>query len=173
MIEQKLIKWVSGGSTMKILLLPFIIVPLFTGLIVSSFHQIPFSLSQIKWFWYITGFEAYALTTYDYTATIEVTLSFKQLLIWMQNVLYKKKIQSFFFFLGSIQLDCFANPCKPQYGGGIIINPEFNHGQKGWTAFGNKRWNKGGHNFIVARCRNQPHDSVSQKLYLHKDKLYT
>lgn len=112
-IEQKLIKWVSGGSAMKILLLPFIILPLFTGLIVSSFYQIPFSLSQIKWFWYITGLEANALTTYDYTATIEVTLSFKHLLIWMQVVLYKKKILRIFFFsLGAFKLSAWQIPAS-------------------------------------------------------------
>lgn len=60
----------------------------------------------------------------------------------MQVVLYKKKILRIFFFFRCIQVECLANPCKPQYGGRIIINPEFNHGQKGWTTFGNERGNK-------------------------------
>ncbi|KAJ7959702.1 endo-1,4-beta-xylanase-like [Quillaja saponaria] len=77
-------------------------------------------------------------------------------------------------YTASIQ--CLAKPKKPQYGGGIIVNPQFNHGLKGWSVFGEakiKHRELGGNKFIVAHSRNQPRDSVSQKIYLQKDKLYT
>ena len=71
---------------------------------------------------------------------------------------------------------CLANPHKPQYGGGIIINPELNHGLRGWSTFGNAKIEQRvseDNKYIVAHSRNQPEDSISQKLYLQKDKLYT
>ncbi|XP_052180439.1 endo-1,4-beta-xylanase 5-like [Diospyros lotus] len=79
----------------------------------------------------------------------------------------------------SYTLECLANPEKPQYGGGVVVNPELNHGLKGWTAKGNARIEQresqnGSHNmFIVVSSRRHPDDSFSQKLYLDKDKLYT
>ena len=69
-----------------------------------------------------------------------------------------------------------ANPHKPQYGGGIIRNPELNQGLKGWSTFGGakiERRESGGNHFIVAHSRNQTYGSFAQKLYLQKDKLYT
>ncbi|KAJ7946166.1 endo-1,4-beta-xylanase-like [Quillaja saponaria] len=76
----------------------------------------------------------------------------------------------------SAHIECLKNPQKPQYGGGIIINPELNQGLKGWSTFGHgkvEHRESGGNKFIVFHNRNRPHDSVSQKLYLQKDKLYT
>ncbi|XP_058068723.1 endo-1,4-beta-xylanase 5-like [Magnolia sinica] len=77
----------------------------------------------------------------------------------------------------SATIECLEEPLKPQYGGGVLINPEFNHGLNGWSRFGfakiEERVSKGGNKFIVAHSRNQSYDSFSQKLYLHKDKLYT
>ncbi|XP_062177687.1 endo-1,4-beta-xylanase 5-like isoform X2 [Alnus glutinosa] len=73
-------------------------------------------------------------------------------------------------------VECLSNPHKAQYGGGIIINPELNEGLKGWSTFGNAKIKErvsGGNKFIVAHTRNHPHDSISQKLFLEKDKLYT
>ncbi|XP_010647914.1 endo-1,4-beta-xylanase 5 [Vitis vinifera] len=73
-------------------------------------------------------------------------------------------------------LECLEKPHKPQYGGGIILNPELNHGLKGWSAFGGAEMENrasGGNTFIVAHSRKQMNDSISQKLHLHKDKLYT
>ena len=67
-------------------------------------------------------------------------------------------------------------PHKPQYRGGIIINPEFDDGLKGWSNFGNAKIQhreSHGNKFIVAHTRNQPYDSVSQKLYLQKDNIYS
>ncbi|KAL5855320.1 hypothetical protein ACOSQ4_005122 [Xanthoceras sorbifolium] len=73
-------------------------------------------------------------------------------------------------------IECLANPHKPQYGGGIIINPEFNHGLNGWSRFGDGKIDhreSGGNKFLVVHSRSQPFDSISQKLYLRKNMLYT
>ncbi|KAI6701480.1 hypothetical protein NL676_015804 [Syzygium grande] len=71
---------------------------------------------------------------------------------------------------------CLRFPHKPQYNGGIIKNPELNHGLRAWSTFGNAKVDhrvSNGNKFIVARSRNHSHDSISQKIYLYKDKLYT
>nr|XP_011457855.1 PREDICTED: uncharacterized protein LOC101310958 [Fragaria vesca subsp. vesca] len=76
----------------------------------------------------------------------------------------------------SASIECLANPQKPKYGGGIIMNPEFNNGLKGWSSFGNAKLEhkeSQGNKFLVALSRSQPHDSMSQKVYLQADKLYT
>ena len=68
------------------------------------------------------------------------------------------------------------SPHKPQYGGGIIVNPEFNEGLKGWSSFGEAKIQhieSQGNNFIAAHTRSHHHASISQKLYLDKNKLYT
>ncbi|EXC31477.1 Endo-1,4-beta-xylanase C [Morus notabilis] len=62
------------------------------------------------------------------------------------------------------------------YTGGILINPDLNKGLKGWSTFGDAKIQlreSQGNKFIVAHTRNQQHDSVSQKLYLKKDNIYT
>lgn len=73
---------------------------------------------------------------------------------------------------------CLEEPLKAQYNGGIIVNPEINEGLKGWTTHGGVRIearssNNKGNNFLVAHSRTHPYGSVSQKLFLEKDKLYT
>ncbi|XP_056699233.1 endo-1,4-beta-xylanase 5-like [Spinacia oleracea] len=72
---------------------------------------------------------------------------------------------------------CLANPPKPQYKGGIVVNPEMNDGLRGWTVYGGvkieHRVSPKGNNFIVAHSRTNPYGSVSQKVSLDKDKLYT
>ncbi|KAH9655658.1 GH10 domain-containing protein [Citrus sinensis] len=71
---------------------------------------------------------------------------------------------------------CLEKPHKPQYGGGIIKNPELSHGLKGWSAFGNAKIEQresGGNKFLVAHGRSQPYDSISQKVYLEENKFYT
>ncbi|KAI4298564.1 hypothetical protein L6164_032110 [Bauhinia variegata] len=76
----------------------------------------------------------------------------------------------------SASIQCLANPQKAQYGGGIIKNPELNDGLQGWTAFGDARIEhreSRGNKYIISHSRNQPHDSVSQKIYLQKNKLYS
>ncbi|GAV87342.1 Glyco_hydro_10 domain-containing protein/CBM_4_9 domain-containing protein, partial [Cephalotus follicularis] len=73
-------------------------------------------------------------------------------------------------------IECLSKPYAPQYNGGIISNPELNHGLRGWSKFGDAKIEhkeSGGNKFVVAHSRNQPYDSVSQKVYLQKDKLYT
>ncbi|XP_057422152.1 endo-1,4-beta-xylanase 5-like [Lotus japonicus] len=73
-------------------------------------------------------------------------------------------------------IECLANPHKPQYNGGIVQNPELNDGLKGWTAFGDAKIEhreSSNNKYVVARSRNQAHDSVSQKIYLQKEKHYT
>lgn len=71
---------------------------------------------------------------------------------------------------------CLAHPEKPLYNGGIIQNPELNDGLQGWTAFGDaiiEHRESLGNKFVVAHSRKQPHDSVSQKIYLRKGLHYT
>lgn len=84
----------------------------------------------------------------------------------------------FSFLVGKIvsQIQCLAQPHKPQYGGGIIKNPDLDNGLRGWSTFGNatiENRELNGNKFMVARSRNQFYDSVSQKLYLENYKLYT
>ncbi|MCL7030894.1 hypothetical protein MKW94_015065 [Papaver nudicaule] len=77
----------------------------------------------------------------------------------------------------SATIECLEEPLRPQYNGGIIVNPEFSHGLAGWSSFGSAKIthkkSKGGNGFIIAHSRNQSHDTFSQKLYLQKEKLYT
>ncbi|KAF8013931.1 hypothetical protein BT93_I1711 [Corymbia citriodora subsp. variegata] len=92
---------------------------------------------------------------------------------------------SFFFFrFGANALkydytasvECLPFPHKPQYNGGIIKNPEMNRGLRAWSAFGNAKVDhrvSNGNEFNVAHSRCDSHDSISQKIYLNKDKLYT
>ncbi|KAF2550703.1 hypothetical protein F2Q68_00037777 [Brassica cretica] len=71
---------------------------------------------------------------------------------------------------------CLENPYKPQYNGGIIVNPDLQNGSQGWSQFANAKVDFrefGGNKFVVARGRNQSYDSVSQKIYLEKGLLYT
>lgn len=73
---------------------------------------------------------------------------------------------------------CFVRPqVGALYGGGIIVNPEFNHNIEAWTVFGNgkleERVSKEGNRFIVAHSRTQPFDSFSQKLQLEEGQVYT
>ncbi|CAN6826682.1 unnamed protein product [Brassica oleracea] len=72
--------------------------------------------------------------------------------------------------------NCLDKPLKPQYNGGIIVNPDLRDGPQAWLPFGNAKieFKDIGHDkFVVARERKQPHDSVSQKVHLEKGRLYT
>ncbi|KAL7082582.1 hypothetical protein ACP275_14G108500 [Erythranthe tilingii] len=73
--------------------------------------------------------------------------------------------------------ECLAKPLKPQYEGGVIVNPELNEGLKGWTRFEDStvehRESDDGNKYIVASARKQPFHSFSQKFNLEKEKLYT
>ena len=63
------------------------------------------------------------------------------------------------------------------YGGGIIVNPEFNDNIEGWSVFGNgkleARVSKDGNRFIVAHNRTQPFDSFSQKVQVEQGNIYS
>ncbi|KAJ1397288.1 Glycoside hydrolase family 10 domain [Sesbania bispinosa] len=71
-------------------------------------------------------------------------------------------------FSPSLPFRCMVEPQRAQYGGGIIVNPGFDHSIEGWTVFGKgaieERISNEGNRFIVARNRTQPLDSFSQKL---------
>lgn len=74
------------------------------------------------------------------------------------------------------QPQCLTIPQKPQYNGGIIQNPEINDGLQGWTSFGESKIQHReslGNKYVVAHSRNQPYDSVSQKIHLQKGMYYT
>jgi hypothetical protein len=70
-----------------------------------------------------------------------------------------------------------AEPLKPQYGGGILVNPDFNKNLDGWTSFGYAnvmhKVSKSGNKYGIAVNRNMSHHSISQKVQLEKDKLYS
>ena len=56
------------------------------------------------------------------------------------------------------------------------MNPELNDGLKGWSTFGDAKIDHRefeGNKFIVAHTRANSYDSVSQNLYLLKNRLYT
>ncbi|MCL7035874.1 hypothetical protein MKW94_026245 [Papaver nudicaule] len=78
----------------------------------------------------------------------------------------------------SATIECLKEPLKPQYNGGIIVNPEFTYGLKGWSTFGGNggkimhKNSEEGNSFIVAHSRNQPYDTFSQKILLQKESLY-
>uniref|UniRef100_A0A0D3C9Y9 Uncharacterized protein n=1 Tax=Brassica oleracea var. oleracea TaxID=109376 RepID=A0A0D3C9Y9_BRAOL len=68
------------------------------------------------------------------------------------------------------------NPNKPQYNGRIIVNPGLQNGLEGWSQYGNDKVNFTefeGNKFVIVRGRNQPYDSVSQKVCLEKGLLCT
>jgi len=69
-----------------------------------------------------------------------------------------------------------TEPKRAQYGGGIIVNPGFDHNIKGWRVFGNgtieERISNDGNRFIVASNRTQTLDGFSQKVQLKKGMIY-
>lgn len=72
---------------------------------------------------------------------------------------------------------CLAEPWRPHYGGGLIVNPEFDDGIEGWTVFGQGAIREGtshnGNKYIIAHSRTQSLDSFSQKVQLEKGKFYS
>jgi hypothetical protein len=82
---------------------------------------------------------------------------------------------SFSLFL-MVWFQCLENPLRPQYNGGIIVNPELNDGLRAWSTFGDAKTEhreSNGNKYVVAHSRNNPYGSMSQKLYLKKNHLYT
>ncbi|XP_055819227.1 endo-1,4-beta-xylanase 5-like [Solanum dulcamara] len=76
----------------------------------------------------------------------------------------------------SFTAECLKNPLKPQYNGGIVINPEFNDGLNGWSLLGvakvENNVSSDGNKFIVASERKGPYHGLSQEFQLDKDKFY-
>jgi hypothetical protein len=75
-------------------------------------------------------------------------------------------------------MQCLAEPLEPHYGGGVIVNPDFNSGLQGWSSFGYGRVAEGasvatGNRYAAAVNRTRPYHSVSQKVYLQNDTHYT
>ncbi|RYR04177.1 hypothetical protein Ahy_B06g083774 [Arachis hypogaea] len=70
---------------------------------------------------------------------------------------------------------CVAETPRAQYGGGIIINPGFDHNIDGRIVLENgsieERISNAGNRFNVERNRTQPSDSFSQKVRLKKGML--
>ena len=73
--------------------------------------------------------------------------------------------------------ECLVEPLGALYGGGIIVNSEFNHNIEGWELFGQgkieERISKEGNRFIVARSRKNSSDSFSQKVQVEEGKIYS
>ncbi|PIN19764.1 Endo-1,4-beta-xylanase [Handroanthus impetiginosus] len=72
---------------------------------------------------------------------------------------------------------CLATPHRPQYDGGIVLNPELNDGLNGWSRFGDAKVehieSQDGNKYIIASKRQQSFHSFTQKFNLEKEKLYT
>ncbi|KAF3796307.1 Endo-1-4-beta-xylanase 2, partial [Nymphaea thermarum] len=71
---------------------------------------------------------------------------------------------------------CLAKPKDAQYRGGIIANPGFDHGLKGWVNFGGAKLEARFHSdngYAAAVSRRRSYDSIAQTIYLHKEKRYT
>ncbi|KAL3634685.1 hypothetical protein CASFOL_021739 [Castilleja foliolosa] len=73
--------------------------------------------------------------------------------------------------------ECLTKPLRPQYDGGIVVNPELNEGLTGWTTLGDAKIkhakSNDGNNYIVASNRNQSFHSFTQTFDLETGKLYT
>lgn len=71
---------------------------------------------------------------------------------------------------------CLVEPERAQYRGGLIVNPEFIHGTKGWSNFGKAPIRKGksetGNRFVKVENRTNSLDSLSQKIQLKKGIFY-
>jgi hypothetical protein len=68
-------------------------------------------------------------------------------------------------------------PKRALYGGGLIVNPDFDDNTKGWSVFGNGtidvRTSNDGNKFIVASNRTNTLDSFSQKVQLKEGMIYS
>ena len=72
---------------------------------------------------------------------------------------------------------CLRVPRGAFYGGGIIVNPEFDHDIEGWKVFGQGTVKEGlskeGNRFIVAHNRTHSFDSFSQQVRVEQGKIYS
>jgi hypothetical protein len=90
--------------------------------------------------------------------------------------LYNNLLYNIIFYQMLIN-QCLVETRKAQYGGGIIVNPDFNYSLVGWTVYRQgeveERVSKAGNRFIVLHSRTHLLHSLSQKVELEKGKLYT
>ncbi|CAN8327338.1 unnamed protein product [Cochlearia groenlandica] len=103
-------------------------------------------------------------------------MKFILLLLAFYNLSLSRCDEKFIPYDYSATIECLEKPNKPQYNGGIIMNPDLQNGSQGWSQFGNAKIDFrefGDNKFVVARDRNQSYDSVTQKVYLEKGLLYT
>ncbi|XP_050366881.1 endo-1,4-beta-xylanase 5-like [Argentina anserina] len=81
------------------------------------------------------------------------------------------------FYNYSTTTQCLVEPLESLYGGGIIVNPEFNNNTEGWEVFGQgkieRRLSKKGNRFLVAHSRRNPLDSFAQKVQVEEGKIYS
>ncbi|CAA2967305.1 endo-1,4-beta-xylanase-like [Olea europaea subsp. europaea] len=65
---------------------------------------------------------------------------------------------------------------EPQYSGGMVLNPELEHGLNGWTPFGDTKLEheeaEDGNKYIVTSDRSGHQGSFLQKFHLEEEKLY-
>ncbi|KAF7055074.1 hypothetical protein CFC21_062648 [Triticum aestivum] len=99
------------------------------------------------------------------------------LLLWAAALMEGSMVKSLPYD-SSASVECLVEPMEPHYGGGVIVNPDFNAGLRGWSAFGYGSVAEGasvatGNRYAVAGNRTRPYHSVSQKVYLQNDTHYT
>lgn len=116
------------------------------------------------------------------TITIKFGNTYQYQLQQVFETLFKVNIGQKLIFFGAFSIilikQCLVEPLDPLYGGGIIVNPEFNHNTEGWKAFGEgrievRRTSKHGNKFIVAHNRTHPLDSFSQMVQVEEGKIYS
>lgn len=100
------------------------------------------------------------------------------LLVWAAALLNAALMVQSIPYDYSSSSECLAEPLEPHYGGGLIVNPDFNAGLQGWSVFGYGSVGEAtsaatGNRYAVARNRTRPYQSVSQKVYLQNDTHYT
>ncbi|KAJ6896214.1 hypothetical protein NC651_022439 [Populus alba x Populus x berolinensis] len=107
----------------------------------------------------------------------EKVISYLEGLFWLRWCFLSAWIENFSGGNRETALEkCLENPLRPQYNGGIIGNPELNDGLRAWSTFGDAKTEhreSNGNKYVVAHSRNNPYASMSQKLYLKKNHLYT
>ncbi|CAM0871681.1 unnamed protein product [Alopecurus aequalis] len=99
------------------------------------------------------------------------------LLVWAAALLNAALMARALPYDYSTSSECLAEPLEPHYGGGVIVNPDFSAGLKGWSVFGygsvDEATSATGNRYAVAGNRTRPYQSVSQKVYLQNDTHYT
>ncbi|XP_042979311.1 endo-1,4-beta-xylanase 5-like isoform X1 [Carya illinoinensis] len=102
-------------------------------------------------------------------------------ILWLSGILLfsGNSIINAFAYDYTATTECLGEPQRAQYGGGIIVNPDFNHSlEAGWsTAIGRgnieERILEAGNRFIVVHNRTNQLDSLFQKVQLEEGNLYS